>query len=233
VIIDIYASGSSGNCCRVSDGSTALLFDAGISVDKIQKACGFNLSSVSGCFITHSHLDHSKGMTGLAKLGVNVYTSQGTIDAFEVNGRRYKPVESRKTIAVGTFNILPFDVIHDAPEPLGFLAESTVTGEKLLYITDTAYVKYIFRGITHIVTECNHGEYELRQSVRNGVIDAELAKRIVKTHMSLERLTAFFNANDLSHLKQVYLIHLSDNNSNAEKFKQTIQRVTGAEVYVY
>ena len=39
-MIDIkaIASGSSGNCYRVSDGSTALLLDAGISIYKDRKS---------------------------------------------------------------------------------------------------------------------------------------------------------------------------------------------------
>jgi len=28
--------------------------------------------------------------------------------------------------------------------------------EKVLYLTDTAYCKYRFRGLTHIMVECNH-----------------------------------------------------------------------------
>jgi phosphoribosyl 1,2-cyclic phosphodiesterase len=227
------ASGSSGNATMVSDGNTSLLLDAGISVNLISSGSCFTLSSTAGCLITHSHLDHSTAMKGVAKLGVNVYASQGTLEAVKATGHRFIPIKSLEIISIGTFKIMPFDVTHDTPEPLGFLIESILTGEKLIYFSDTAYVKYTFTGLTHIIAECNHGEQELHQSVKNGVIDHVLAKRIAKNHMSVERLAEFFKANDLSYLKQVYLIHLSDNNSHAEKFKETIQRVTGTEVYVF
>ena len=51
--------------------------------------------------------------------------------------------------------------------------------------------------------------------------------------MSIDTVEEFLEANDLSKLQQVYLLHLSDNNSNANKFKDRIQKKTGAEVYVY
>lgn len=39
-------------------------------------------------------------------------------------------------------------------------------------------------------------------------------------------------ANDLSRLQQIYLLHLSAENSNEAEMKREIQRLTGAEVYV-
>jgi phosphoribosyl 1,2-cyclic phosphodiesterase len=231
--IKIIASGSSGNATLISDGVTSLLFDAGIPIKGLQEGTGFRLSSVEGVFVTHDHADHSKAMKDLSKRGIDVYASQGTFDKLGLSGHRYHVLKPLESVAVGTFEVMAYDVTHDAAEPLGFLAESKRSGDKLIYFSDTAYIKYAFSGLTYIIAECNHGENELIQSVKNEVIDADLAKRIVKNHMSVERLAAFMHSNDLSRLKAVYLIHLSDNNSNAERFKEAIQRETGTEVYVY
>lgn len=227
------ASGSSGNATYVSDGVTALLLDCGISYRELQKGTDFGLSKLSGVLVTHYHQDHSKAVKDLAKHGIDVYSSEGTFEALKIQGHRCKPIKALETFSVGTFDVTPFDVIHDAPEPLGFLAESVETGEKLLYFSDTAYVRYTFDGLTHIIAECNHGEYELRRSVSEGIITPELAKRITRNHISVERLERMLKANDLSRLQEVHLIHLSNNNSDEGRFKNVIQRVVGVPVYVH
>lgn len=50
--------------------------------------------------------------------------------------------------------------------------------------------------------------------------------------MSLEHLKDMLNANDLSNLQQIFLLHLSDNNSDEQQIKTEIERLTGVEVYV-
>lgn len=230
--ITVIASGSTGNAYRISDGQTAVLLDAGIPLKVIQRALNFRVRDLSGCLITHAHGDHVKAAGDLAKAGVNIYASQGTIDACRLSGHRIKTVRALEEFQVGTFAVLPFDVQHDAPDPLGFLITSRTTGEKLLYFTDTYYIKYRFEGLTHIMGECNYSMDIIEQSVRNGYIPPELVPRLVKSHMSLEHFTDLLKANDLRHVKQIYLLHLSNNNSDADRFKEAVQRLTGTEVYV-
>lgn len=115
---------------------------------------------------------------------------------------------------------------------LGFLIVSKKTGDRLLYFTDTFYVKYRFKDLTHIMAECNYGIEELKYNIGIGSLPIGLAPRLFKSHMSLEHLLQMLKANDLTKLKQIYLLHLSDGNSNAEKFKTEVQKATGAEVYV-
>ena len=230
--ITVIASGSSGNAYRISDGDTALLLDAGIPLQRIKQALNFRVRDLAGCLITHAHGDHAKAAGDLAKAGVDVYTSQGTIDACRLTGHRMKPVKALQEVMIGTFAVLPFDVQHDAPEPLGFLLTSRRTGEKLLYFTDTYYLKYRFTGLTHIMGECNYSMDIVEQSVRNGYIPPELVPRLIKSHMSLEHFLDLLKANDLHEVKQIYLLHLSNNNSDAERFHEAVQKLTGTEVYV-
>ncbi len=230
--IKILASGSSGNAYRISDGKTSLLLDAGIPLKAIQVGCGFKVTQIKGCFVTHSHQDHSKAAKDLIRLGIDIYTSQGTIDACGLTGHRVHRVKELEEITVGTFKVLPFDVQHDAPEPLGFLFTSTETEEKLLYFTDTYYIKYRFQGLTHIMAECNYDKETLQKSIDAGYIPIELVPRLVKSHMSLEHFLDLLKANDLRKVKQIYLLHLSNNNSDEKRFKEEVQKLTGAEVYV-
>lgn len=230
--IKVIASGSSGNATLISDGDTALLLDAGISIKELERGSGFTLSRVSACLVTHEHQDHSRACKDLVKRGIDVYASAGTLQALNAEGHRYKTV-TLKRFMVGSFEILGFGVKHDAAEPIGYLIYSHHTLEKALYFVDTAYVKGIFSGVHYFLIECNHGEQELRDSVDRGVIAPELAARIAKNHFSLERLLKFLEASDLSKVKEIHLVHLSDNNSNEERFKREVQRLTGVEVYVH
>ena len=230
--IKVLASGSSGNAYTISDGATTLLLDAGIPLKEIQIRTGFKVKQIDGAFITHEHKDHSKAMKDLAKLGVDIYASRGTIEACGLSGHRFRPVESRKQVDVGSFRILPFAVEHDAAEPLGFLFTSLATGEKLLYFTDTYYLRYRFQGLTHIMAECNYTQAGIAESVAEGRIPIEMVPRLVRSHMSLEHLLDMLQANDMSKVRQIYLLHLSDNNSEAQRMKEAVQRQTGAEVYL-
>jgi len=230
--IKVLASGSSGNAYIVSDGRTTLLLDAGIPLKAIQVGTNFTVRKIAGAFITHSHQDHSKAAKDLARYGVNIYTSRGTIEACGLTGHRLRPVKALQEITVGTFKVLPFDVEHDAPEPLGFLFASTATGEKLLYFTDTYFVRYRFNGLTHIMAECNYTQDGIDRSIAAGYIPVEMVPRLVKAHMSLEHLIEMLKANDLCQVRQIYLLHLSANNSEEQRMKEEVQRQTGAEVYV-
>lgn len=229
--IKVIASGSSGNAYLVSDGSTTLLLDAGIPLKEIQIGSNFRLNEVSAALITHEHKDHSKAARDLATRGVDVYASAGTLKACNLVGHRFHAVTAHRAFDVGTFRILPFDVQHDVVEPLGFLCVSR-NGEKLLYFTDTYYIKYRFKGLTHIMAECNYSEEGIRRSVEAGHIPIELVSRLVKSHMSLDTLLDMLRANDLSKVRQIYLLHLSENNSEAERFRDEVAKTTGAEVYV-
>lgn len=42
----------------------------------------------------------------------------------------------------------------------------------------------------------------------------------------------FLKANDLRHVQEIWLLHLSDGNSDADRFKREIQELTGKPVYI-
>ena len=69
-------------------------------------------------------------------------------------------------------------------------------------------------------------------NVRDGKVPLPLAERVAGTHMSIETLLDLLRANDMTKVRQIYLLHLSDNNSDAEAFKKIVQQETGAEVYI-
>lgn len=230
--IKAIASGSTGNCYVISDGKTHLMIEAGIPVAEIQKAIGFRLTGCDGCLVSHSHGDHAKFAAAVAKKSIDIYASAGTISACDLVGHRIHTVKALDRFSVGTFVCLPFDVKHDAPEPLGFLIKSRITGEQLLYFTDTPLLNYKFPGINIMMAECNYDRETLMDAVHRGSTPIEAIGRICDSHMGLDALLIVLAANDLSQLRQVYLIHLSNRHANAQRIKKAVQAATGAEVII-
>lgn len=234
------ASGSSGNCYFVTDGRTRLLLDCGISADRIKRALwrmGERMASLDGCFISHAHGDHVKAAQKLADMGVDVFTSAGTVGAAGLMGHNIHKLEKsedgryrgvlipRKRCAV-----TPFPVVHDAPEPVGFVV-SLDNYERLAYITDTPFLEYSLPGITHLMIEANYDGGILAANAEAGLINEARAKRTASNHMSIDSALSAISRLDRTHLKQVWLLHLSNDNAGAD-FKRRVQEATGAEVYI-
>ena len=225
--IDIYASGSGGNCYRLSDGETTVLLECGIPCRQIMKRIRYEIRSIAGVLLTHDHMDHAKAAKDLAGFGIDIYSGEGTFKALGLSGYHFKTVRALQSFDIGTLNVFPFDVQHDVPEPLGYVITSRKTGERLLFFTDTYYLKYVFNGVDIIMGEVNYSLDTINKDICKSRRD-----RLYESHMSLEHFMEFLRASDLSRLKRVYLLHLSDDNSDEVYFKTEIQKLTGAEVTV-
>lgn len=224
------ASSSKANAYLISDGKTPLLIECGIRFAELRKACNFQLSSLAGCLLSHEHMDHAKASKDLIKAGIDIYTSQSTAKALNLSGHRLHIIRAMQQFTIGIWKILPFDTCHDAAEPFGFLLSNGK--EKILFITDTAYIKYKFNGINYLLLECNYQEAILNQNIKNGSVSYVMKKRLLHSHFSLKNVVEFLKANDLSKLKEIYLLHLSDGNSNAEEVKKKVQGIIGKPVYI-
>ena len=225
------ASGSTGNCYRVSDGRTQLLLECGIQYKEIQKNLKFRVSEIAGCLVTHEHQDHCKAVRDLMKAGIDCYMSQGTTDTLKVTGHRVNIIKAKQQFRIGTWTILPFETQHDAAEPLGFLLANQA-GEKLLYATDTYFIRYRFANLNVIAVECNYSLDILRANVEAGLVEPALKTRILKSHFSLENVKKFLQANDLSKVQEIWLLHLSEQNSCEKRFKEEVQKITGKPTYI-
>lgn len=228
-MITVLASSSAGNAYLL-DGRSPLLLDCGLSYRELQRATGYRLTGLAGCLITHEHMDHAKAAPDLTRAGVDCYMSAGTAEALGLTSHRLRVVKALEQVQIGDWTVLPFDTVHDAAEPLGFLIAGE--GEKILYLTDTAYCPYRFTGLTRIMIECNYSREILDRNIEAGKLHPGLRRRLLRSHMGLDRVLTFLAANDLSEVKEIVLIHLSSQNSNAEKFKTAVQALTGKPVYI-
>ena len=226
-----YASGSRGNLYTVSDEKSKLLLECGVTFKEIKHALNFKVSELAGCLLSHGHADHSRSVEDVMKAGIDVYTSQGTIDALSLSGHRVHAIQAGKQFQIGDWHVMPLEAQHDFPEPLAFLIANDKM-ERLLFAVDTAYLKNRFVSLNIIAIECNYSMGILRTNVDTGIVEACLKNRIVKSHFSLENVKELLRANDLSKVQQIWLLHLSEGNSDEKRFKREIQELTGKMVFV-
>lgn len=227
--IAVYASGSSGNCYTVSDGETVVMLDCGLPFRRIERLTGFLLPTA--VFVTHEHKDHSKAAQDFMRRGVDAYMTAGTAAALGIEAQhRLHILNPREQTTVGRITVSAFPTQHDAREPCGFLLDDG--DDRVLYATDTYYIKYQFPGVTKMLIEANHSYKILEENVGAHILNKSLAERLIKSHFSIENVLAFLRANDLSKVKEIWLIHLSDGNADAGKFARMVEAATGKPVYI-
>jgi len=227
--IKTFGSSSNGNCYLLKDGDSYLLLEAGIQPKRMQ----LDWSKIEGVLISHEHQDHANYAKEIIKrTGADLYCSEGTSSVLRgVPSHRIHVASNKRSFNIGGWKIMPFDVEHDAKEPLGFLIE-TPTKRRVLFATDTYYIRYKFTGITHLMIECNYDLDILEDNFLSRKIDKKQRLRIITSHFELSNVKQFLKVNDLSKLQEVHLMHLSDRNSDAEQFKREIQAIVGVPTYI-
>lgn len=229
--VKIQGSSSAGNNYVLADGESALMIEAGLKVKDILRK-GIDFKKIKGLLVTHEHGDHSKYIQDMLLSGsFDLWASKGTLEALSITRRTHilKAGEQQK---IGDWLILPFETIHDHPkararESLGFLILSP-SGKKIVFMTDTNYAPKQFKGVTHWLIECNHDI----QLVRKSRLPKSVQDRIIQTHMSIDACKLFFSNADLSNTEEIYLIHLSEKNSDAQQFKKEIEEITKKNVSI-
>lgn len=174
------------------------------------------------------------------KAGIDCYMTKGTAEALGVSGHRLKTFRSFEKARyyseeIERVIVLPFEAVHDVAEPVSYYIKTYSKYDKeesLVFVTDTAYMKYKIPACDVLMIECNYVKSVLDEKVEQGKINVSLRNRIVKNHMSSETLVEALKVADLSKTKKIYVMHLSDLNSNEEMIKRQIQEVSGVEVEV-
>ncbi len=202
-------SGSSGNCYILENDSEALVIEAGIPFMAVKKALGFNISKIVGVVVSHSHGDHAKHVGEYEKSGISVF-------------RPYESDMERQVRTYGEFVIKSFSLVHDVP-CCGFLIEHPETG-KVLYASDTEYIKYRFRNLNHILMECNYSRDLIPE-------DAVNRSHVMTGHMELRTMLEFLRANNSPNLQNVVLLHMSAINSDPEEFVAEAGKVVQCPVW--
>ena len=233
--LTVLNSNSKGNCYILQNEHEALIIECGVKFSEVKKALDFNVSKVVAVLVSHEHGDHAKAIQNVLDAAIPCYTSMGTVNALldkkAIKGYRMPTmIENKEVLHLGNFKVMPFDVQHDCAEPYGFLIHHPETGY-ILFATDTYYIKYNFPNLSHILIECNYSKNILDRNFQEGRVAPSVRNRIIESHMSLDTCKQALLANDLTQVKEIILIHLSDSNSNEEQFVKEIRSVTGKRVF--
>ena len=229
---EALASSSHGNAYVVRDQDTRILLECGVSYRKLKTLCGFSTADLSACLISHEHKDHSACVRDLLGAGIPVYMSSGTAEALALDGALLdaaQELEHGKQITIGTLDVVPFSIFHDAKEPLGFLIRSKVDGEVFVFATDTVNLNYRFPGVGILAIEANYDKYILERCER---IPEKVRHRITNTHMEIDVLCDYLRRLDLRCCREIWLLHLSDATSHEGHFINKVKRAVPSYVKV-
>lgn len=126
----------------------------------------------------------------------------------------------------GSFYVQSFEVPHDNVDCVGYMVICP-DGQKLLYITDFEYCKYVFKNqkINHILIEANHSKELLDREKSNYV-------HSIRGHASIDTTCKFLEMNKTEYLRSVILVHLSRECGDEKLFKEMAKKVVDCSVYI-
>ncbi|MDR1397296.1 MAG: MBL fold metallo-hydrolase [Desulfarculales bacterium] len=215
----VLASGSHGNATYVEDTDGALLIDCGITARQcMQRMQERNIdpATIKGIIITHEHNDHIKGLPLLAaRLKIPVLTSPKTWAKLNLKAE-FISLRSELEIEFAGFKLRPFNITHDACDPLALVLASGK--QQLGYCTDlgeiTSSVYDNLKNCSGVIIESNHQPALLAR----GPYPAWLKSRVASPqgHLSNQEAMDLLESICTSNLQTVVAAHLSQvNNSPA------------------
>lgn len=216
--VTILASGSAGNATLLRCGSTHVLIDAGLSARQLSlrlESAGVETSALDGIVLTHEHGDHTSALRVLAsRCDVPVFANRMTAAALEADGRcnipRWQLFSNGATFAIGTLTFEPFQVPHDAADPVGFVIRNGDASFGVL--TDlgyaTASVMDRLREVQVLLIETNYDDALLQNDTKR---PWSVKQRIQSRHGHLSNVAAAAIAGELSAgpLNRIVVGHLS------------------------
>jgi phosphoribosyl 1,2-cyclic phosphodiesterase len=224
-------SGSSGNSLFISDGTTRILIDAGLSAKKIIHALhsiGENPEDISAVLISHEHVDHTRGAGIISrKFKVPVYANEKTWATMEseigpvlIENKVY--FNTGAEFNIGEILVKAFPIPHDASEPVGF--NFFLQNKKITTATDIGHInKEILSFLEFsdlLLLESNHDV----EMLKIGPYPYPLKRRILSEigHLSNEMAGKVIAYMAEKGTKIFFLGHLSKENNFPELAYQTV-----------
>ena len=128
-----FASGSKGNAYCVIDEEQVLLVDCGLCIRELKRraeSIGISLDDIAGVVLTHDHDDHIKGLKAFCRMFPDKPIFANLMTAEAVSARCCVPedaflvFENAQPFQVGPFDVTPFSIPHDTPDPVGYVVKA-------------------------------------------------------------------------------------------------------------
>lgn len=226
----LLGSGSSGNTTLVSDGTTHILVDVGLSgreTARRLRECGLEPGQVSAIVVSHEHGDHCRGVGPFAKdLNIPVFMTESAFagSGMSLDARKHRKIHSGECFEVFGIFFTSFSVPHDAIDPLGFVVEKD--GVKIGIALDLGYLSNLIierlKGCDGIVLESNHDV----QMLKVGPYPWALKQRVMsrRGHLSNDSVAQYLGNDFDGHAAHLVLAHLSRKNNLPELALLSAQR---------
>ena len=139
----VLSSGSKGNSTLVITDKVKILIDLGTTTSYVEAELNnlnIDVKEISYILITHSHVDHIKGLKVFIKRYnpvILVTEDMKKILEKELGNFRYEYYEDKKAI-IDDLTVNVIKTSHDAEESIGFVL--TNNNSSMVYITDTGYI---------------------------------------------------------------------------------------------
>ena len=226
-------SGSNGNCYYVGNQHEAVLIDAGLSCRETEirlNRTGLSIKKVKAVFITHEHLDHTRGASAIArKHRIPIYISAHTYfhSKWKLNDELVKHFEPYQEVVIGGLSTNPFPKLHDASEPFSF----TVSGNGITIgvMTDIGSAcEHVIRNFSKCHAAFLEANYD-EEMLENGSYPVYLKARIKSDHghLSNRQSLELFIKYRPAFMSHVLLSHLSQDNNNPQLVEKLFKKHAG------
>jgi phosphoribosyl 1,2-cyclic phosphodiesterase len=225
-------SGSNGNCYYIGNDTEAVLIDAGLScreTERRMKRLGLNIKNVKAIFISHEHIDHVRGLAGIAdKYNMPVYVTPATQKGcYHLKPEHAISFTAHKPVHIGAISITAFPKFHDAADPHSFII--TCNEKTIGVFTD---IGKPCKNLIHYFKQCNaaflEANYDTNMLV-NGRYPSFLKQRISGGvgHLSNYEALEIFTKHKPNFMSHILLAHLSKDNNDPALVQQIFEEVAG------
>lgn len=221
--LQCLGSSSSGNCFILDVDGEKLIIDLGVKWSEILSGLDYDITKVCGCLVTHVHSDHSKSIPNATYYCLDVFSCQGVKDKYD----SVEVLAPMRVSTIGSFKVVPLPLTHNV-ENYGYMVFHEKLG-RLVYAVDCVEFPYNLKDVAHWLIEANHDE----EIIFDNLLESDYSRSASENHLNILQVVDALSRNKCLSMKNIVLCHLSDSNSNAEKFKRTIEEEIGIEnVYI-